>query len=51
VSWVAALLVCLLLLLLPRLLLSPLVRRRTRSLPYPAGSRTGKGANSVRLID
>jgi hypothetical protein len=32
---VAALLACLLLLLLPRLL-SPFVRRRTRSLPYPA---------------
>jgi hypothetical protein len=35
VSWVAALAACLLLLLLPRLL-SPFVRRRTRSLPYPA---------------
>lgn len=35
VSCVAALLACLLLLLLPRLL-SVFVRRRTRSLPYPA---------------
>jgi hypothetical protein len=41
VSCVAALLACLLLLLLPRLL-SPFVRRRTRSLPYPANRQMTK---------